>query len=88
MTENPSNIFAIFVISILGTILMIAVIVVILRWILRINVIVELLGKIAASHKCDSCNRFFRIDEIKRIDSGQKLCPECLKNFTASKPSK
>lgn len=84
MTENLSESIFFFGIYVFGIILTIVITVVIIRWIFRVNVIVELLQNIAANHKCDSCARFFRIDQLKRIDSGQLLCPDCLKKIKSA----
>jgi hypothetical protein len=66
MTENLSESIFFFGIYVFGIILTIAITVVVIRWVFRINVIVDLLQKIAASHKCHSCDRFFRVDELEK----------------------
>jgi len=86
MTEDLSKFIVIFAISILVTIVTIAIIVVIIRWILRINVIVELLEKIYLNLsyplvKCDGCNSSWSGIQMSKIDSGQQLCPDCLSKF-------
>jgi hypothetical protein len=70
-------------------ILGLVIIVVLVRWILRIDVIVYRLERIE-SHlddiagprvKCDSCGMFWPKGRLMKIESRQNLCPECRKSF-------
>lgn len=66
--------------------------VLLLRWILRLDDIVNILHKIEANTKantsssrsnklvmCESCNNYFSKETLTAIKSGQKLCSDCLK---------
>jgi hypothetical protein len=63
------------------------IIVGLIRWILRINVIVNLLEennqllRNIAKIKCDACGKNYPAEKMVTIDSGQNLCSECFKTF-------
>ena len=79
-------VFAIMVIA-----LIVAITVGIIRWVFRVDEIVSLLKNIhfavqnqnsevvcvTKSGRCDCCEKLD--DSLTQIDSGQELCPECLK---------
>lgn len=91
-----SNTFLILIfLYILGSIASIILIVAIIRWLFRINEIVALLKDIRNAicpqnlitkdniqHQlCEGCGRNFQKICLKKIASGQLLCPECVKNL-------
>ena len=62
----------------------------IIRWVLRINTIVKLLESIDSTlketifqnllfQKCDGCGKKIDRNLLLKIDSGQRLCPDCIK---------
>jgi hypothetical protein len=86
---------SILIFFLLGVVIVIAIQVAIIRWIFKINVIVALLKDILSAirpqnlistdisplHLCEGCNRNFEKEKLKKIASGQLLCPECVKNL-------
>ncbi|MFA5238212.1 MAG: hypothetical protein WC476_00710 [Phycisphaerae bacterium] len=73
----------------------IIILVTIVRWVFRINTIVALLKNILSAinpqnlistelpplKQCDGCSRNFEETHLKKIASGQLLCPECTETF-------
>jgi hypothetical protein len=95
MNIGDENIALISLIIIVGTLSIIAILVILIRWIFRINEIVALLKDILAAIRpqnsiskedsrlqlCEGCNRNFDKSQLKKIASGQMLCPECIDNL-------
>jgi hypothetical protein len=93
-TTDPS---LILLIVLSGTVAVIVIIVVLIRWLFRINEIVALLKDIRNAlcpqnlilkdkdnvpHQlCEGCGRNFQKICLKKIASGQLLCPECVSNL-------
>jgi hypothetical protein len=79
--------FQAFIVVVLLFIAFTIFVVVIIRWLLRINVIVDLLQennlllRNIAQIKCDVCGKNCPADKMLTIDSGQNLCQECIKKF-------
>jgi hypothetical protein len=87
--------------GILFAILYIIIFVAIVRWILRINVIVDLLKQIAKTNEgdtiikhqsdlknCTACEKKYPTKELIKIDSGQLLCFECYNTLKNKKREK
>jgi hypothetical protein len=85
-----------------GVVVVIALQVAIIRWVFRINVIVALLKDILSAIRpqnlistdisplqlCEGCSRNFEKEKLKKITSGQMLCPECINNLKSKKAKK
>ena len=102
---EPVAILFVLLLGIGGAIAVIVIQVVIIRWLFRINEIVALLKDIRnalcpqniiskdnTQHQlCEGCGRDFQKICLKKIASGQMLCPECISNLKkgrASSPKK
>ncbi len=85
--------FALLISIIIGV--FVIILITIIRWMFRIDTIVSLLKEIRDStcpqnslfkdlpplQLCDGCHRNFEKTNLRRIDSGQFLCPECIENL-------
>ena len=75
----------IVVILVVGLVLVVQVS--LIRWVLRIDEIVDLLDKVVANTMprvaCDCCGKAFTSDKLKTTSSGQSLCPECYSAMSA-----
>lgn len=81
----------ILIVAILVTIAFIFILIILIRWLFRINEIVALLKDIrnticrqnsdTSLQLCEGCSRNFDKNQLKIIASGQLLCPECVKNL-------
>ena len=72
----------------------IVIIVALIRWLFRIDEIVKLLKNIHSAiqqqvttacttepEKCAGCEKLFEKNQLKEIDSGQRLCLECIRSL-------
>jgi hypothetical protein len=95
MNIGDENIVLISLIIIVVILSIIAILVILIRWLFRINEIVALLKDILAAvrprnstsagdtrfQRCEGCNRNFDKSQLKKIASGQMLCPDCINNL-------
>lgn len=97
-TADPNILIA----AILVTIAFIFILIILIRWLFRINEIVALLKDIRnaicpqnlipkdnTQHQlCEGCGRDFQKICLKKIASGQMLCPECISNLKKGRSEK
>jgi hypothetical protein len=85
----------IVLLGVLGIIASVILLASFIRWIFRIDEIVALLKDIRNAlcpqnlisadipplQLCEGCSRNFQKEKLKKIASGQMLCPECISNL-------
>jgi hypothetical protein len=90
-TPSENEFIGTIMVWIFGLIFLFFLQIVIIRWIFRINRIVELLEQIAHTHErdkvfnpppplehhCAVCKKKYTINKLIKIDSGQLLCGDC-----------
>jgi hypothetical protein len=93
MSNDEQTIIIVYILfSLLVFVALVALFVVLIRWLFRINVIVDLLKQIANTderdvvlrrqsdlERCSGCSKEYPADELIIIDSGQLLCSYCHK---------
>jgi len=83
---------AFLLLGILVVIAVVMVIVAIIRAVFRVDDAIDLLERIeshlsvlsAPKVKCDGCSAVWPSVRLKKIDSGQFLCPDCISKFRPS----
>lgn len=98
-TADSTEILILSIILVVGAII---IQVAIIRWVFRIDTIIKLLKDILSAIRpqnfisadipplqlCDGCNRNFKKEKLKKITSGQMLCPECVNNLKKRRQQK
>ncbi|MFA5385718.1 MAG: hypothetical protein WC364_13875 [Eubacteriales bacterium] len=82
---NDETFIFVIVLAVLVPLLVICLIVILVRWLFRINPAIELLEKINGNlnvinspwHKCESCGCLAPDNYFQKIDSGQMICNDC-----------